>query len=97
MDIKNFKSTRAGKIVKTDRDYSAFIPHSLPPDIKYSSGLINLLAEANRHIGNRSQSAISTQKLRGVVSKISHLFNWLIRANFGHLTVFLVFSFHVLT
>ena len=52
MDIKNFKSTRAGKVIKTDRDYSAFIPHSLPPDIKYSSGLINLLAEANRHIGN---------------------------------------------
>nr|MBU1328710.1 Fic family protein [Candidatus Omnitrophota bacterium] len=52
MDIKNFKSTRAGKVIKTERDYSAFIPHSLPPDIKYSSGLINLLAEANRHIGN---------------------------------------------
>lgn len=52
MDINNFKSTRAGKVIKTDRDYSAFIPHPLPPEIKYSTELINLLAEANRHLGN---------------------------------------------
>lgn len=52
MDINNFKSARAGKVIKTDRDYSAFIPHPLPPEIKYSNELINLLAEANRHLGN---------------------------------------------
>ena len=52
MDINDFKSTRAGKVIKTDRDYSAFIPHPLPPEIKYSTELINLLAEANRHLGN---------------------------------------------
>jgi Fic family protein len=52
MDINNFKSTRAGKIIKTDRDYSAFVPYPLPPEIKYSAESINLLAEANRHLGN---------------------------------------------
>ena len=52
MDINDFKRTRAGKVIKTDRDYSAFIPHPLPPEIKYSTELINLLAEANRHLGN---------------------------------------------
>lgn len=52
MDLNGFKSTRAGKVIKTDRDYSAFIPHPLPPEIKYSTELINLLAEANRHLGN---------------------------------------------
>jgi len=52
MDINNFKSTRAGKVIKTDRDYSAFLPYSLPPEIKYSGESINLLAEANRHLGN---------------------------------------------
>ena len=52
MDINNFKSTRTGKVIKTDRDYSAFIPHPLPPEIKYSTESINLLAEANRHLGN---------------------------------------------
>jgi Fic family protein len=52
MDVNGFKSTRAGKVTKTDRDYSAFIPHPLPPEIKYSTELINLLAEANRHLGN---------------------------------------------
>jgi len=52
MDVNDFKSNRAGKVIKTDRDYSVFIPHSLPPEIKYSTELINLLAEANRHLGN---------------------------------------------
>ncbi len=52
MDVNGCKSTRAGKVIKTDRDYSAFIPHPLPPEIKYSTELINLLAEANRHLGN---------------------------------------------
>jgi len=52
MDINDFKSTRAGKIIKTDKDYSAFVPHPLPPEIKYSRESINLLAEANRHLGN---------------------------------------------
>ncbi len=52
MDINNFKNARAGKVIKTERDYAAFIPHPLPPEIKYSSELINLLAEANRHLGN---------------------------------------------
>lgn len=52
MNIDNFKSTRAGKLLKTDREYTAFVPNPLPPDIKYSNTLINLLAEANRQIGN---------------------------------------------
>ena len=52
MDIKNFKSTRTGKVIKTEKNYSAFVPYPLPLNIEYSSGLINLLAEANRHIGN---------------------------------------------
>ena len=52
MDTNNFKSIRAGKVIKTDRDYSAFVPNALPPELQYSTELINLLAEANRHLGN---------------------------------------------
>jgi Fic family protein len=52
MDINNFKSARAGKVIKADRDYFVFVPRPLPPEIKYSTELINLLAEANRHLGN---------------------------------------------
>ncbi|MFH0838784.1 MAG: Fic family protein [Candidatus Omnitrophota bacterium] len=52
MDKNNFKSTRSGRIIKTDRDYSAFFPNPLPPELRYSTELINLLAEANRHLGN---------------------------------------------
>jgi Fic family protein len=52
MTTDDFKSQRAGRLLKTDRDYTAFVPNPLPPDIKYSNTLINLLAEANRQIGN---------------------------------------------
>ncbi len=52
MDAADFKNTRAGKIIKTDRDYSAFIPQPLPPEIEYSPASINALAEANRHLGH---------------------------------------------
>lgn len=52
MDIDKFKKSTAGKIVKTDRDYWAFIPNNLPPDIKYAKRLVNLLSEANRYLGN---------------------------------------------
>jgi Fic family protein len=52
MDTNNFTNTRAGKVIKTDRDYLAFVPHPLPPEIKYSPESINLLAEANRYLGN---------------------------------------------
>jgi hypothetical protein len=40
-------------------------------------GLAVKLKELEGEVGKRSQSAILTQKLRGVVSKISRLFKWL--------------------
>lgn len=52
MNTDDFKSQRAGRLLKTDRNYTAFVPNPLPPDIEYSNTLINLLAEANRQIGN---------------------------------------------
>ncbi len=52
MDITKFKNSPAGKIVKTDRDYRAFVPNPLPPEIKYTKELVNSLSEAERHLGN---------------------------------------------
>jgi Fic family protein len=51
MNSEDFKSKRAGNVIKADGNYLSFIPNPLPPDIKYSAELINLLAEANRHLG----------------------------------------------
>ena len=52
MEINKFKDSPAGKVLKTDRDYWAFIPNKLPPEINYTKELVNLASEANRYIGN---------------------------------------------
>lgn len=52
MDINKFKNSPAGKILKTNRDYWAFIPNPLSPNVKYTKELVNLLSEANRYLGN---------------------------------------------
>ena len=52
MDIERFKDSTSGRILKTSQGYYAFIPNPLPPEIKYTQELVNLLSEANRHLGN---------------------------------------------
>lgn len=52
MDREKFKNSSAGRIAKTARDYYAFIPHPLPPQISYDGELVNLLSEATLQLGN---------------------------------------------
>lgn len=52
MDIGKFKDSPAGRILKTNRDYWAFVPNPLPPAIKYTKELVNSLSKADRHLGN---------------------------------------------
>ncbi|MEW6326202.1 MAG: Fic family protein [Thermodesulfobacteriota bacterium] len=54
MNPKDFKSSPSGECIKTLRDYWAFIPHPLPPLINYNKGLIRLLSEADRLLGELS-------------------------------------------
>ena len=54
MDRDRFKSSTAGKVIKTDRDYRAFMPNPLPPSITYSKEIVTLLSEADRQLGNLS-------------------------------------------
>jgi len=54
MDIANFKNSTAGKVIKTDREYWAYLPNPLPPAINYDKELINSLSEADRILGNLS-------------------------------------------
>lgn len=46
------KSSPAGKVIRALRgDYKAFVPHPLPPDILWSTVLVNSLSTADRAIG----------------------------------------------
>ncbi len=52
MDIGKFKNSTAGKILRTDKDYYAFVPNTLPPEINYTKELVNLISEATLQLGN---------------------------------------------
>ena len=52
MDREAFKGSPAGKIIKTPKDYFAFVPNRLPPKIAYDESIVQLLSEANRNLGN---------------------------------------------
>jgi len=54
VDPKNFKNSSAGKCINTLKDYWAFVPNPLPPEIKYDKELIRLLSEADRLLGELS-------------------------------------------
>jgi Fic family protein len=54
MDINRFKNSKAGKVIKTERDYWAFVPNPLPPPIVYNKEMVSLLSEADRQLGNLS-------------------------------------------
>ena len=54
MNPKDFENSSAGLCIKTLKDYWAFIPHPLPPDINYDKPLIRLLSEADRLLGELS-------------------------------------------
>ena len=54
MNPKDFENSSAGLCIKTLKDYWAFIPHPLPPDISYDKPFIRLLSEADRLLGELS-------------------------------------------
>ena len=54
MNPKDFENSSAGLCIKTLKDYWAFIPHPLPPDINYDKPLIRLLSDADRLLGELS-------------------------------------------
>lgn len=54
MNPDSYKNSSAGKCIKTLRDYWAFIPNPLPPEINYDKELILTLSEADRLLGELS-------------------------------------------
>ena len=54
MDPRTFKTSSAGKCLKTREQYWAFIPNPLPPRIDYTPEIISALSNADRSLGKLS-------------------------------------------
>lgn len=50
MDPKAFSNSETGRVLLTQKDYWAFIPNPLPPEIKWTSLMVNMNAEAEREL-----------------------------------------------
>ena len=54
MDIKLFKNSPSGKLIRTNGGYWAFLPNPLPPPINWDADLVSLLSKADRALGSLS-------------------------------------------
>jgi len=54
MDSEDFKSSSAGRCIKTLQGYWAFVPTPLPPPLAHDDELIKLLSDADRLLGELS-------------------------------------------
>ncbi|MCQ3935414.1 MAG: Fic family protein [Chloroflexi bacterium] len=50
MKPRDFRSTKAGKAIRTRNGYWAFIPAPLPPDLDWSPALLTALSDAEREL-----------------------------------------------
>jgi len=57
MDPKNFQSTNVGKVIRTRKDYWAFIPAPLPPALQWTDEMLTALSEAERELSKLSTLA----------------------------------------
>ena len=54
MNIKDFVSTEAGRVVTTPQGYQAFVPAPLPPRIEYDAELVRMLSQADAALSELS-------------------------------------------
>jgi Fic family protein len=52
MNPEEFRNSSAGRAIHTQREYWAFIPNALPPDIQWSLAIISALSEAERDLSH---------------------------------------------
>jgi Fic family protein len=50
MDPKDFQSSNAGKVIRTRKDYWAFIPAHLSPALQWTDEMLSALSEAEREL-----------------------------------------------
>ena len=52
MDLRSFQNTEAGKVMRVPgKDYWAYYPASLPPQIEWTSDLVSTLSKADSALG----------------------------------------------
>lgn len=54
MNLKVFRNSPAGRLVRASTGYWAFVPHPLPPKLSWTPNLIAALSEADRALGELS-------------------------------------------
>jgi Fic family protein len=50
MDPKDFRNSNAGKVIRTRKDYWAFIPAPLPPALQWTDEMLSALSKAEREL-----------------------------------------------
>ncbi len=50
MDPTEFQNSIAGKVIRTQKGYWAFLPAPLPPDIRWTPSLVSALSQADRSL-----------------------------------------------
>lgn len=50
MDPNDFRNSNAGKVIRTRKDYWAFIPTPLPPALQWTDEMLSALSEAEREL-----------------------------------------------
>lgn len=57
MDQSIFTSNKTGKVIKTERDYLAFVPDPLPPALDFNNDLVSILSQADIALGKLAGAA----------------------------------------
>jgi Fic family protein len=57
----NFKTSPSGRVIKAGTGYLAFVPNPLPPQIEWTSELVNSLSRADHMLGRLSKEGSSLQ------------------------------------
>jgi Fic family protein len=55
MKITDFSNQAPGKVIRTLKDYEAFIPDPLPPDMEWSNKLLAALSQADRSLARLAE------------------------------------------
>ena len=54
MNPEEYQTPEAGEVLRVAAGYYAFLPALLPPDIEYTSALVNALSDADTALGELS-------------------------------------------
>ena len=72
MNPDAFRSSEAGRVVKTRTGYRAFAPSPLPPRLGWTSGLAQALASANEALAKLAVTSTANVNLRAIVRPLIH-------------------------